>query len=221
MKAPSQAINGKVYTFEPVPSTYAVLKKNNENLNNVHVQQTAVSGVGGSHELFFSASNLAENFLLRKAKNSIEVSLVTLKEAFDMNHIENVDLMKIDCEGAEYDILFNAGDNLSIVQKIVMEVHEPKYFDIPDKYTIDLAGPLTAGASYSNPSSNSVIYYVSGTLDATPSGFPAFNLQRTISGSDFYNQGSSLSFTISIQADLSDACRCRSLRWCRVHRYFF
>tara|TARA_B110000858_G_scaffold198442_1_gene265042 strand:- start:4299 stop:5039 length:741 start_codon:yes stop_codon:yes gene_type:complete len=137
VKAASQAINGKVYTFEPFPSTHAVLKKNTENLKNVHAQQTAVSGVCGSQELFFSSSNPAENSLLRKTDNSIEVPLVTLKAAFDMNHIENVDLMKIDCEGAEYDILFNAGDSLSIVQKMVMEVHEPKHFDIPDKYTID------------------------------------------------------------------------------------
>ena len=78
-------------------------------------------------------------------------------------------------------------------------------------FIIDLAGPLTAGASYSNPTLNSVIYNVSGILDATPSGFPAFNLQRTISGSDFYNQGSSLSFTISAQADLSDGLQVSEL----------
>lgn len=137
VKAAAQAINGKVYAFEPFPSTYAVLKKNTENLKNVQVEQTAVSGVSGTQELFFSSSNPAENSLLRRTDKSVKVPLVTLKEVFDMNHIENVDLMKVDCEGAEYDILFNAGDSLSIVQKMVMEVHEPKYFGIPDKYTID------------------------------------------------------------------------------------
>ena len=137
VKAASLASNGKVYTFEPFPSTYAVLAKNTENLKNVEIQQTAVSGASGAQELFFSSSNPAENSLLRKTDNSIEVPLVTLTDAFDKNHIKNVDLLKVDCEGAEYDILFNAGDSLSIVQKMVMEVHEPKYFGIPDKYTID------------------------------------------------------------------------------------
>ena len=137
VKAASQAINGKVYTFEPFPSTYTVLKKNTENLQNVQVQQTAVSGSSGTQELFFSSSNPAENSLLRRTDNSIEVPLVTLQEAFNMHHIKTVDLLKVDCEGAEYDILFNAGDSLSIVQKMVMEVHEPKYFGIPEKYTID------------------------------------------------------------------------------------
>ena len=137
VKAASLASNGKVYTFEPFPSTYAVLAKNTENLKNVEIQQTAVSGASGAQELFFSSSNPAENSLLRKTDNSIEVPLVTLTDAFDKNHIKNVDLLKVDCEGAEYDILFNAGDSLSIVQKMVMEIHEPKYFGIPDKYTID------------------------------------------------------------------------------------
>ncbi len=137
VKAASQAVDGKVYAFEPFPSTYAVLQKNTENLKNVQAHQKAVSGISGTQQLFFSSSNPAENSLLRKTDNSIEVPLITLQEAFDINHIEKVDLMKIDCEGAEYDILFNAGDSLARVQKMVMEVHEPKYFDIPDKYTID------------------------------------------------------------------------------------
>jgi hypothetical protein len=78
-------------------------------------------------------------------------------------------------------------------------------------FTVDIAGPLSAGASYFNPTLNSVIYNVSGSLGNTPSGFPAFNLQRTISGADFYNQGSSLSFTISADADLSDGLQVSEL----------
>lgn len=38
----------------------------------------------------------------------------------------------------------------------------------------------------------------------TPSAFSAFNLQRTISGAEFYAQGSSLSFEIAAGADLTD-----------------
>jgi hypothetical protein len=59
---------------------------------------------------------------------------------------------------------------------------------------------------------NSVTYNVSGSLADTPSGFPSFDLQRTISGSEFYDQGSSLSFTISPQADLSDGVQVSELQ---------
>ena len=71
-------------------------------------------------------------------------------------------------------------------------------------FSIDIAGPLTAGTSYINPVLNGVNYNVFGTLAATPSGFPAFNLVRAIAGPEFYSQGSSLSFGVSAFADLSD-----------------
>ncbi|MGD9856145.1 MAG: PEP-CTERM sorting domain-containing protein [Planctomycetaceae bacterium] len=78
-------------------------------------------------------------------------------------------------------------------------------------FAIDIAGPLVHGV-YSNPALNSVVYSVSGTLTpGTPSGFPAFNLQRTITGADFYAQGSSLNFEIAGGADLSDGLQASEL----------
>ena len=72
-------------------------------------------------------------------------------------------------------------------------------------FTIDLSGGLTPGVTYDNPTLNSVVYNVFGVLNSpTPSGFPAFDLRRTIGGAEFYAQGSSLSFTVAPTADLSD-----------------
>jgi hypothetical protein len=57
-----------------------------------------------------------------------------------------------------------------------------------------------------------VTYRVQGTLvNSTPSGFPAFDLQRQIDGTEFYAQGSSLSFTVSDIADLSDGLQVSEL----------
>ena len=78
-------------------------------------------------------------------------------------------------------------------------------------FSIDIAGPLVAGATYVNPTLNGVTYNVFGVLAATPSGFPAFNLVRNIGGAEFYNQGSSLSFSISATADLSDGLQVSEL----------
>lgn len=79
------------------------------------------------------------------------------------------------------------------------------------QFTIDVQGGLQAGV-YSNPALVNVIYSVSGSLVAgTPSGFPAFDLQRTISGDDFYDQGSSLVFEIAATADLSDGLQADEL----------
>ncbi|MEO1531645.1 MAG: hypothetical protein AAFU72_05715 [Pseudomonadota bacterium] len=73
-------------------------------------------------------------------------------------------------------------------------------------FEIELADALVAGQSYVNPALAGIDYSVNGTLpDGSPSGFPGFNLVRSISsGAEFYGQGSSLSFMIAAGADLSD-----------------
>ena len=69
---------------------------------------------------------------------------------------------------------------------------------------IEFNSPLERGV-YINPDIIEVEYTVSGTLvDPTPSGFPQFALQRTITGAEFYAQGSSISFEIAANATLSD-----------------
>ena len=78
-------------------------------------------------------------------------------------------------------------------------------------FSIDIADPITPGANLVNPTLNGVEYNVFGTLANTPSGFPAFNLIRTISGTDFYDQGSSFSMSISATADLSDGLQVSEL----------
>jgi hypothetical protein len=71
-------------------------------------------------------------------------------------------------------------------------------------FSIEVDGALAPG-SYTNPVLLGVDYSVNGVLtEATPSGFPSFNLVRTIGGSEIYLQGSSLEFVISAAADFSD-----------------
>lgn len=82
-------------------------------------------------------------------------------------------------------------------------------------FVIDITGPLTTGV-YNNPSINFVDYEVNGTLASTPSGFPAFALKRpedggTLTGVEFYAQGSSLNFGIASSADLSDGLQVSEL----------
>ncbi|MEM9056596.1 MAG: hypothetical protein AAGD86_03915, partial [Pseudomonadota bacterium] len=71
-------------------------------------------------------------------------------------------------------------------------------------FSIEINAPLAAGV-YVDPEIVSVTYQVQGTLAAgTPSGFPGFDLQRTIDGAEFYAQGSSLSFEIATSGVLDE-----------------
>lgn len=78
-------------------------------------------------------------------------------------------------------------------------------------FSIEIVGSLAPGL-YSDPPLVEVEYSVDGTLVAgTPSGFPSFALQRTITGADFYAQGSSLTFEIAPNAVLTDGIQVAEL----------
>lgn len=76
---------------------------------------------------------------------------------------------------------------------------------------IEINAPLAAGV-YSNPEIINVTYQVTGVLQpGTPSGFSAFDLQRTMTGAEFYAQGSSIQFEIADTAVLSDGVQAAEL----------
>ncbi len=78
-------------------------------------------------------------------------------------------------------------------------------------FNLVVAAPLTTGV-YNNPLLTSLDYAVNGVLaPGTPSGFPGFNLVRTIGGAEFYTQGSSLNFEIADTADLTDGLQASEL----------
>ena len=77
--------------------------------------------------------------------------------------------------------------------------------------TVEIDAPLLAGV-YVNPEIISVDYQVTGVLEAgTPSEFPSFDLQRSMTGAEFYAQGSSLRFEIAETAVLSDGVQAAEL----------
>lgn len=78
-------------------------------------------------------------------------------------------------------------------------------------FLIEIDMPLAAGV-YENPPIVSVSYRVSGNLNAgTPSDFPAFALERVVTGEEFYAQGSSLEFEINEAAVLDDGVQVAEL----------
>jgi len=107
----------KGFAFEPDKQNFKMLSENMA-LNNLQGRVTplnkAVAGKSGEMTLFKSVTDtgqhtfFAERLKDEQVKNVEEkVPCVTLKEIFDEYHIERCDLMKLDCEGMEYDILYN------------------------------------------------------------------------------------------------------------------
>jgi len=86
-------------------------------------------------------------------------------------------------------------------------------FGVVDFFTLDveIARPLAPGV-YINPPLIDVTYQVRGTLPpGTPSGSRTLNLQRYLTGAEFYAQGSSLRFEIRQNAVLADGVQVAEL----------
>src|SRR3989344_2723923 len=115
IKAAQAGSCAKVFGYEPMPKNFELLKEN-ISLNNlkdrVRVFNEAVSGKNQYLELNYrdNDSGGASMYVFgnKEGLKSIKVKSTTLLDIFRINKIEKCDFLKIDCEGAEEDILFNA-----------------------------------------------------------------------------------------------------------------
>lgn len=102
---------GKVYSYEPDPTLQQALLKNvGENRFNEHVDahQAAVVGSGGGEVVFYREGNAAGHLDPYEGETGgIAVNALTLSEVVLTNQIQRVDLLKLDCEGSEYGIIFD------------------------------------------------------------------------------------------------------------------
>ena len=131
----------RVISCEPVPSNAELFRRNvtDTGCDNITLEPTAVTSMGGTAEIFQSTSNLAGHSVfesLAPEAKPIAVPASTLAELFARHDIERCAFLKLDCEGGEYDIVLNGDpDVLSRVDRIAMEYHDASV-DNP-RYTSD------------------------------------------------------------------------------------
>jgi FkbM family methyltransferase len=122
----------RVFAFEPVPANFRLLNRQRE-LNpkaDMTCIQKAVAGQGGELVLAFDAADAftTSATVLGSASgqpDTIRVAAVTLHDVFAEYHIEQCDLLKMDCEGAEYGVLYGCpSEDLRRIRRIAMEVHQ-------------------------------------------------------------------------------------------------
>ncbi len=123
---------GKVYAFEPTPSTFSVLKETIK-INNagdiVQPQEEAVSEKDGLTLFYISGtkgdnSNSLVGHRRDRKQEKVEVKLVSLDSFVSKNNIRKVDLVKIDAEGVEAQVLKGAVDTLSKFKpKCILSLH--------------------------------------------------------------------------------------------------
>jgi FkbM family methyltransferase len=128
--------NSNIYVFEPFKENFDILSKNisQNGLEHIHPEMKAISGKKGTVSLNVSSTNTGGHSILYETVNSIPVETITLADVFESNQIGNCDLLKMDCEGAEYEIFFTLPDKyFERISLIVMEYHntlEKTYADL-------------------------------------------------------------------------------------------
>jgi FkbM family methyltransferase len=117
-----------VYAFEPSPENFALLSSNmaRNGLSNVLPAQCAVAGGGGVRQLHVSDSPAEHSLhIVKPGAVQLPVSSITLAEIIEQHAIKTIDLLKMDCEGAEYEILEAAVGQgaLQRVRRVALEAH--------------------------------------------------------------------------------------------------
>ena len=115
----------RVLAFEPLPGSFSLLRENLalNQIENVEVFELAVSDVAGAARLDTSGEPLRMGTRSDTAQY-VEVRAITLAEVLELAGGE-IDLLKIDCEGAEYEILMSSsGAVLDSIHRIVLEYHD-------------------------------------------------------------------------------------------------
>jgi FkbM family methyltransferase len=124
-----QCPDSLVYAFEPLPESFQLLLENVEQnaLGNIRPFRLAVTGKTGSVALSTAAGvpEQARTVSVGAGRPDALVDAITLDEAFERFGIGHCDFLKIDCEGAEYEMLFGTSEaTLRRVSRIALEYHE-------------------------------------------------------------------------------------------------
>jgi FkbM family methyltransferase len=133
----------KIYSFEASPENFVLLKNKYKNKKNLVLENIALSSTiskkifnqcNESSSSTFSTINYNSKYLKKKMRflnsskkneffNKIEITTNTLANYLSDNKILNIDLIKIDTEGHEYDVVMGLDRNIKNVKTIIFEHH--------------------------------------------------------------------------------------------------
>ena len=116
---------GKILSFEPVRENFDLLVSNLKlnHIDNVLPFNMAVSKNADELSLFLNNDQSAHS-IFYKSSESISVESISLQKIFDENKISSCKLLKLDCEGSEYQIIDSLPSKyLDKIQNIVIEYH--------------------------------------------------------------------------------------------------
>lgn len=129
----NSGIDSKIYVFEPDPENFKVLSANIKESKIVASNKGVSSFVGATTLYLGNSTNhsiISDYALNKKETRIITIQTVSLSYFMQQNSLNKIDFLKMDCEGAEYDIILNSDDKtLQKVQVYSLEFHDTKRAD--------------------------------------------------------------------------------------------
>jgi FkbM family methyltransferase len=129
--------SARIFAFEAASDNYMALAHNvrSNHLKGISAHRYAVSDGSSTHTTLYRGfhggihSTRPEyqnwNPSMGSKRKTEKVRTISLVQIFQRFKINKVDFMKLDCEGAEYDILFSTPEpTLSRIRRIVGEYHD-------------------------------------------------------------------------------------------------
>lgn len=119
-----------IHAFEPIPNNFNLLKKQIKINPKIRLKahNYAVGKTNGTlalnyneNETYTTSASISKNI---HGNNQITVNSLSIERYCSKNNIENIDLLKLDCEGAEYSILYGISPKLiKRIDMICLETH--------------------------------------------------------------------------------------------------
>jgi len=132
-----------VYAVEASKDNFFHLRQNIDasKVNNITAFQMGISGVTSDRMLYNAKSwnnSLFADYLDHMQEGDIVICL-SLADFFNAQKIQRVDFLKIDCEGAEHEILQHADkETLRKIKIISMEIHDMRHCGWSSDKTLDI-----------------------------------------------------------------------------------
>jgi FkbM family methyltransferase len=120
----------KIYAFEPLQNNYDLLVENTALSKKIIPLNLAISKKTGEGGFAVPIDgNIGQGFL--NPDGTFRVPCVSIEDFCRNEHITSLDLVKIDCEGCEYEVLFGLNQNiLKNIKVIIGELHGDRAFEL-------------------------------------------------------------------------------------------